>query len=1218
MLMRKFINTTVQNSIMKKYMLFIVCFLFVLGNAHAINPYSAIGNGEFDWEQYGQDAIGGTWLGSCGGIESTKMNRLENVSFNVSLDSGVSMINYNTFSHYYAYYSYYRIYVDGVYLGIDTLAGSEGCKTGSFNSTITDTDIHNITFECISDLSNGYCGFARIYYDGSDISNPNYYRNRYDYDITGYSYTTSMDVAVADLDNDGDGDLVVNTGCFGDVQQNIGSITEPLWYANSDWDITVDGGCTSYSVGDLVDLDGDDDFDYCLAYGLNNGYVKCIENNGTVTNPSWNYRADWSILTPVTGSYYALSFGDINGDGLVDMFFNNRELAYNPRMYQNTGNSSYPIWTSNSTLLPPTSNKASNFIDLDYDGDLDFYAGYVYHENTGSNASPSWSADSTYNLPRGLIALGGGATSFDFGEVIRDTPYGNTDRDIVFGVRDLDTGNSILILENEFEAYPTAPCTPNISCTEWSSCFIEFGDRVKQRFCTDSVPCASPTVEKASCGLSTDVDGTGFYSPTAPDEFILYPQIIVPSTENNEPNINSQTITGFGCFTNWYGYGDSTLDRMEYTVNNITRVVYPNSSVEPCGKGLDCDKPYGYIQTWDYVDDYFTQYDNYDTEIILTCYGTDLSSSNLTIELNPKEEDYCYISNDGITKECFSFSDNMNNHIYSSTDLNLKPTSAFDLDRITTEENTPDWQMYRVSTDVINYFSDELHNNDAKDSFNKIAQKEGYQIIELFTSPQSEAQVYFDFFTEDIYPKYFSLTDSDGQIQILVMFYNNEVYYFDGYSFKSMGDYALNTPYTVEIDFDVPNQRFKLGLNTWHMYIDDSYTVYSWKKIGSWQYDSKIGTFVSQFGDLKDIKYLAITMMSELCNSDSDCSSTVGSQSYYGGSTTTTPAFNDDWGFKQIKEHLYSTDGSFLRYFDDEQSSNTGVSTINSWSGLSSGIFNVDSTISFVWKSEEEGFFCFGDINKTIDIYTREGTDSWTSQENITINTTTNPQTYSLESDISFDQVKFDFKINGGVCIGSSRGSIDIDSIRATNKTNSSGGECRDIDWFAETFTNTSGNLEWAFNKSMNNSLFMLEWDDEIYTNLKLDTDVWYGGYCYSDMILDNIETFNTRGTFQSSEEDLKSQTFNYEWLEKLGWNLDGNQAEITGDTDGYVSNYYNWDVCTDEGREYNRGVWCIINVNAQVLWDIALSSIYGNFSTFLIFLFLLMVLSTFAIMFNN
>ena len=1208
MIMQNYINRAVQKECMKKYILFILYFLFIGSSVTAVNPYDVIGNYEADWEQYGWDALSGSWGAVCGGVQSPTYTVGQNVTFNITLDSGISLINYTYYSNYYSGYSYFNIYLDGGFVSDTCSHTSTGCKTCSIDLGISDTNQHELTFTAVGHALNDV-GFNKLYYDGLEITNPNHFSVNYDFDISGYSSLAFLDVAIADLDADGDGDLIANNGCFGDAQQNIGNLSEPLWFANSDWDITITGGCTSGSVGDLADIDGDSDFDYCVAYGLNVGAVKCFENNGTIYEPSWNYRADWGISS-IAGSFHVIALADVNGDNLIDMFVNTR-AQFAEYFYQNTGNSTYPIWTLNNSINPPSTSKTSVFVDLDYDGDYDFYAGSNYYENIGDSVNPIWSANTTYNLPRALITEGSQLGSFDIGEVYRDTPYGEIDPDFMMSTRD----GYIIPLISNLEFYPEAPCISDITCTAWSSCYISFGDRIKQRLCVDNNDCSSPIIETTDCGVSSNITGEGFYSSTAPEDFILIPAIIVPSTDNNEPNINSQTITGFGCFTNWYGFGDITLDRMEYTVNNITSVVYPNESIEPCGKGLDCPKPYGYIQSWDYMDNYFTQYDDYDTEIILKCYGADLSSENLTIDLNPKEEDYCYISDESITKECFSYSDELNNHIYSATDINLKPTFAFDLDRIQNKENIPDWQMYRVTTDIVNYFSDEIHINDAKDIYNKIAQKEGYQIVELFTTPKDKAQVYIDFYTSDMYPKYFSLTDSDGQIQILIMFYNNVVYYFDGYSFKSMGDYSLDTPYTLTIDFDVDNQRFKLGLNTWYMYLDDTYNIYSWKKIGAWQYDAKIGTFVSRFDDAKDIKYFAMTLMSELCNTDSDCSSIVGSQNNYGGSTSTTPAFSNYWGFKQIKEHLHTTDGSYLRYFDDEQSSNIGISTINSWDDLTNGIYNNDSIISIVWKAESEGLFCFGEINKTINISTREGMASWSYQDTLIVTSESTAQSYSTTSNISFDQVKLDFEITGGICFGSSRGSIDVDSIRATNITNSSGGECRDIDWFAETFTNTSGNLEWAFNKSMNNSLFMLEWSDEIYDNLKLDETIWSGGYCYSDMVVDNIETFTTKSTFHSSDEDSQKKIYTYAWLEKLGWNLNGNQGEISGETGAYVSDYYNWDVCTDEGREYNVGTWCILNVHGQVLWDIVISSIYGDFLTFIMFIFLLMALSTFLIM---
>ncbi|MGH8005001.1 MAG: FG-GAP-like repeat-containing protein, partial [Limisphaerales bacterium] len=145
----------------------------------------------------------------------------------------------------------------------------------------------------------------------------------------------------------------------------------------------------------LVDIDGDGDLDLFLL--MEDGQLNFFRNTGTSSN--FNFLLEkQSLIDTSSGSWFR--FADINADGKKDLFCDN--AAAGMRYYQNV--SSIPAQTGGLVFnLVATAfqnivtefNNTPAFIDLDGDGDLDFFAGrqtgtLAFYRNTGTAATPNF------------------------------------------------------------------------------------------------------------------------------------------------------------------------------------------------------------------------------------------------------------------------------------------------------------------------------------------------------------------------------------------------------------------------------------------------------------------------------------------------------------------------------------------------------------------------------------------------------------------------------------------------------------------------------------------------------------------------------------------------------------------------------------------------------------------------------------------------------------
>jgi len=232
--------------------------------------------------------------------------------------------------------------------------------------------------------------------DISNITN-NYPDSPYTIETAGQNMPS-----FSDLDNDGDMDLYITVlgGAYGFQTinnfyqfENVGDSEYPLYVENTRNYLNsldfYDKVCPEF-----VDLDNDGDDDLIIGNSFEtnsfpwNGRLKFLENIGTNLNPEYNI-IDEEFLGTLIGKELTPTFVDIDNDGDLDFF--SGETYGNILFSENLGDIS--IWNFDNIInvenIDVGYNSSPVFLDIDNDLDLDMFIGNSdgnihYFENIGT------------------------------------------------------------------------------------------------------------------------------------------------------------------------------------------------------------------------------------------------------------------------------------------------------------------------------------------------------------------------------------------------------------------------------------------------------------------------------------------------------------------------------------------------------------------------------------------------------------------------------------------------------------------------------------------------------------------------------------------------------------------------------------------------------------------------------------------------------------------
>jgi hypothetical protein len=182
----------------------------------------------------------------------------------------------------------------------------------------------------------------------------------------------------------------------------------------------------------MVDIDGDNDLDMFVSVvisfqAINN--FTLYKNNGTSSAPVFDRVTDNYLNNVDVGSNSVPVFTDVTGDGLPDLFIG----ASSPiiSFYRNTGNINAPSFNLEIDTLPidygANFNFAPGFADIDNDGDKDMFVGGFligqskFYKNTGTASNFNYVFESTAS-GMGIDSLGQSSTPV-FVDIDKDGDY---------------------------------------------------------------------------------------------------------------------------------------------------------------------------------------------------------------------------------------------------------------------------------------------------------------------------------------------------------------------------------------------------------------------------------------------------------------------------------------------------------------------------------------------------------------------------------------------------------------------------------------------------------------------------------------------------------------------------------------------------------------------------------------------------------------------------
>ena len=216
--------------------------------------------------------------------------------------------------------------------------------------------------------------------------------------LDGFDTGSESVVSMGDLDGDGDLDALVGNKLDPMAQQigriyhleNVGTAMAPR-FAMRD---TLDLGAAYHLSPGLVDLDADGDLD--LALGTWNDDLLYFRNDGSASAPNWVRVGEGPLVELTRGSHSAPEFGDVDGDGDLDLLVgeSSGEINY----FQNVGSATEPrfeLVTDKIEGIDVGRRAVPRLIDMDGDGDLDLLVGQenggaALFRNDGTPTAPLW------------------------------------------------------------------------------------------------------------------------------------------------------------------------------------------------------------------------------------------------------------------------------------------------------------------------------------------------------------------------------------------------------------------------------------------------------------------------------------------------------------------------------------------------------------------------------------------------------------------------------------------------------------------------------------------------------------------------------------------------------------------------------------------------------------------------------------------------------------